>query len=450
MKWQKAIGKKERKNKKMKYNLEYVNSEKIAQTMTDGMADDRLCLWVPDWLQDEEEKEYFVLRNKGTRENEKWEELYHFTAEYMREKCCYAISQDGKTALAGYVAKKGVVCYECESGKVLWNNKKIKKTHKMRFNNFDSDIIEVINKNLEITYLDKHTGEIIEEEKIGQVRQVLNWMRSSQNGRYLIGADTVSVRDKAIYTVYDTETKMVKGRFAAQNHVGSSSFDVTDDGEFAVCSAYTRQGVSLIKVDTGEVIWTQKKVKYISSVSFHRGKVVVHSQNNGIYFLRINDGELDSLKNDEKIYFNPYGKDILFCEENIAKVGKKRIQSPSFAFLQAVGLPNGVVLNPVGEGLMLYDYTGNLIWENKDIEIGHLVYQEEENALYGFNSTWGTEEIVVISGEDGQILSELAIEDYAVVFIGNRKTLLCNTGKMYDVSKDGIKEKAEVFQFTVV
>lgn len=193
-----------------------------------------------------------------------------------------------------------------------------------------------------------------------------------------------------------------------------------------------------------------KKVKYISSVSFHRGKIVVHSQYNGIYFLNINDGEIDSHKNGEEIYFNPYGKDILLCEENIAKVGKKRIQSPSFAFLQAVGLPNGVVLNPVGEGLMLYDYTGNLIWENKDIEIGHILYQEEENALYGFNNIWGTEKISVISVEDGQMISKLAIEDYAVVFIGNRKTYLCNTGKIYDVSKDGVKEKAEVFQFTVV
>lgn len=155
--------------------------------------------------------------------------------------------------------KKGVVCYECESGNIVWNNKKIKRIHKLRFNNFDFDIIQVISNKLEITYLDKHTGEILEEEKIGQVRQVLNWMRCSLNGRYLIGADTVSVRDKAIYTVYDIETKMVKGRFAAQNHVGSSSFDVTDDGKFAVCSAYKRQGVSLIKVDTDEVIWTQKR-----------------------------------------------------------------------------------------------------------------------------------------------------------------------------------------------
>lgn len=191
-------------------------------------------------------------------------------------------------------------------------------------------------------------------------------------------------------------------------------------------------------------------MKYISSVSFHKGKVVVCSQYNGIYFLNIHDGETDSHKYDEEIYFNPYGKDILLCEKNIVKIGNKRIQSTSFAFLQAIGLPNGVVLNPVGKGLMLYDNTGNLIWENKDIEIGHIVYQEEENALYGFNYTRGEQEIGIISAEDGQMISELAIEDFAVAFIGNRKTLLCNTGKMYDVSKDGIKEKAEVFEFTVI
>lgn len=130
-------------------------------------------------------------------------------------------------------------------------------------------------------------------------------------------------------------------------------------------------------------------MKYIRSVSFHEGKVAVHSRNNGIYFLNIHDGEIDSHKNNEKIYFNSYGKDILLCEDNVAKIGNKRIQSPSFAFLQALGIPKGVVLRPVEEGVMLYDNTGNLIWENKDIEIRNLVYQEEENAVYGFNSTRG-------------------------------------------------------------
>lgn len=52
----------------MKYNLEFVDTEKIAQTMTNGMADYKLFLWVPEWLQDAEEKEYFVLKNTGTRE----------------------------------------------------------------------------------------------------------------------------------------------------------------------------------------------------------------------------------------------------------------------------------------------------------------------------------------------------------------------------------------------
>ena len=99
---------------------------------------------------------------------------------------------------------------------------------------------------------------------------------------------------------------------------------------------------------------------------------------------------------------------------------------------------------------MLYDNTGSLIWENNNIEIADIVYQEEENAIYGFNSIRGEGKIGIISAEDGQMISELAIDDYACAFIGDHKTLLCNTGKMYDVSKDNIKEKAEVFKFTVV
>lgn len=41
----------------MNYDLESVDIQKLAQSMTNGMADDKYFLWVPDWLQDAEEKE---------------------------------------------------------------------------------------------------------------------------------------------------------------------------------------------------------------------------------------------------------------------------------------------------------------------------------------------------------------------------------------------------------
>lgn len=436
----------------MRYNLEDISSlEIIARSMTDGMADHRLYLWVPEFLQDEEEKEFLVLKNTGTREQVNYEELYHFTAEYIRNKCCYALSQDGKFALAGYAAKKGVICYECESGKILWDNKKIKKIIRIRFNNFDSNIIEVINDKLEITYLDKQTGEILENDRIKQVRQVVNWMHPSKNGKYLITADPVSNKDKAIYTVYDTETGMVKGRFVAQNQLNVSTFDVTNDGQYAVCSAHQRQGVSFIKVETGEVIWTQKKVKKISKVYFDKEdeKIAVCCQYDGTYFLYIHSGEIAFHDYSEEIYVNTYGKDIRFCERNIAKIGRKQIESPSFAFLEAIGTPKGVVLNPVGEGVMLYDYEGNVLWENKNIEIGRIVYQEEDNTICGLVSTYDGKKIVILSAEDGKIVSELAIDNFPCTFIHHNKTLLCNTGKMYDVSQNNIRKKTEVFEFLV-
>ena len=41
--------------------------------MTDGIADDRWFLWVPDWLEDGAEKDYLVLLNHGDRINKEFE-----------------------------------------------------------------------------------------------------------------------------------------------------------------------------------------------------------------------------------------------------------------------------------------------------------------------------------------------------------------------------------------
>ena len=256
----------------MDYDLKFVGLQKLAQSFTDGIADDKYYLWVPDWLQDAVDKEYQVLVNIGDRINKEFQIVYQFKADYVRNKCSFAISRDGKTVVAGYAAKKGIICYDCESGKVLWNNPKIKKIEKVRFNNFEPDIIEVLSDKLEFTYLDKQTGQVLEDEQVKKVRQVINWMRASKNGRYLLTADTLSSKDKANYTIYDTENGSVMGRFVAQSQVNEKTFDITDDGEFAVASAYQRLGISLIKVSTGEVLWTQKKTKKIHKVYFDKAE----------------------------------------------------------------------------------------------------------------------------------------------------------------------------------
>ncbi len=444
-----------------KYNLKLDYQFALAQSMTDGMADCRYFLWVPDWREDAEEKEYLVILNTGDRINKEFEIIYQFKAEYASKKCCFAISRDGKTALAGYAANKGVICYDCESGEVLWNNPKIKRIDKVRFNNFDENIIEVLNSKQEFTYLNKQTGAVLEPDKAQKVRQVINWMRASKNGKYLMTSDYLSGKDKAKYTVYDTETKEIKGRFVAQCHVGDSSFDVTNDGEWAVCSTYQKQGVSLVKVSNGEVLWTQKELVKVTSVSFDKTdeKILVRCQYDGVYFINIQNGEIENRESGENLYLNDYGEEILFLWNKIAQFGENRIECPSFAWKDALGIKNGVLLLPAGkEGLMLYDYDGKLIWKNSEL-LGRIAYLEDEDMICTF---WSESysgkvsegiltiaKIMLASAKDGKIVSQVDIPESGRAVIHNSKTVLCNTGKMYDISNGSIKEIEAPFEFVV-
>ncbi len=433
----------------------------LAESITDGTADGRYFLWIPEWTVDAEEKEYLVILNTGDKIHEEFDIIYQFKAEYTSKKCCFAISKDGKTAAAGYAAKKGVICYDCESGEVLWNNPKIKKIAKVRFNNFDENIIEVLSDKLAITYLDKQTGEVLEPERAQKVRQVINWMRASKNGKYLITSDYLSGKYKSNYTVYDTETKEIKGRFVAQSQVGNSSFDITNDGELAVCAAYQKQGVSLIKVSTGEVLWTQNALMNVTSVCFDKTdeKILACCQHEGIYFINIQNGAKETRVKGEELYLNDFGEDILFLRDKIAEFGEHSIESPSFAWKDAVGIKDGVLLLPAGkEGLMLYDYDGNLIWKNKEL-LGSIAYLEDEDMVCTF---WCEEytgkvsegiitigKIIIASAKDGQIVSQVDIPECGCAFIHNKKTVVCNTGKMYDISNGSIKEREEIFEFVV-
>lgn len=444
-----------------KYDLSIDYQFAVAQSLTNGMADCRYFLFVPEWAEDAEEKEYYVILNKGTRLAKEFEVVYQFKAEYISKKCSFAISKDGKTVLAGYAANKGVICYDCESGEVLWNNPKIKRIDKVRFNNFDDNIIEVLNNKLVFTYLDKQTGEVLEPDKVKKVRQVINHMRASKNGKYLMTADRLSSKDKANYTVYDTETKEFKGRFVAQSQINPNSFDISNDGELAVCSSYQKQGVSLIRVSTGEEIWGKKEITYVNSVSFDKtdDRIIVECHYGGIYFLNVQDGEIITRESGEELWLNDYGEDIWFLKDKIAKFGEHCVKCPSFAWRSAVGTKDGVLLMPVAnEGLMLYDYNGNLVWKNDELS-GKVVYLEDKDLVsvywshsYDGNVGEGTlvvGKITIASMKDGQIVASADIFDSIGAVIHNNKTVICSTGKMYDISIGSAKEIEQPFEFLI-
>ncbi len=435
-------------------NNEFKRSEvfDIARSITNGMADYTYYLAVPLIREDGENLDYYVLRNIGDTVEIKYELVYHFNAEYIARKCCFTISRDAKTALIGFAAKKGVVCIDCESGQMLWNNTKIKKIDSIRFNNFDGEIIEVINKDLKFTYLDRTTGQVLDEERIKSIRQVLNKIRSSKNQKYLIACDTLSSRDFGNYTVYDAVTKSKTGSFIAQVGSMEVSFDITNDGRFAACSAYYKEGVSLIEVATGEVLWSQKGISYISALYFDKNdeKIIVQGRNRNVYVLNVQDGHIEEYITAEELFLNKYGEDIRLIDDNTALIGGKKITGPSFAYIQAFGTPNSVVLVPAGNehGLQCYDCSGNLKWKT-DVYIKRLVYREEDKTICGYYNVYNANKIVVLDAENGQVISQKDVNDLMCAFIDDGNTIVCNTGKMYSVSKTAIEEKEEVFEFII-
>ena len=48
------------------------------------------------------------------------------------------------------------------------------------------------------------------------------------------------------------------------------------------------------------------------------------------------------------------------------------------------------------------------------------------------------EQATIASVKDGQIIAAANIPEYACAFIHNNKTVVCNTGKMYDISNGSI------------
>lgn len=140
---------------------------------------------------------------------------------------------------------------------------------------------------------------------------------------------------------------------------------------------------------------------------------------------------------------------IIFLKDKVAKVGNCVIHCPAFSWLNPLGIKAGVVLQPAAQmGVMLYDYEGNKLWENKEL-FGHIAYQENYGYICSYCSVENAGKITIVSAKDGKTIATADIPEYACAFINDNKTLVCNTGKMYDVSSGSIRKIETDFEFVV-
>lgn len=413
-------------------------------------------LVVEDFRVSYPETEYEVYYNENDDE-ENYVLVCKFTFEYIRDKMYFDITNDGKYITIAYGTKKGVFLFSGENGNILWNNSKVKSIKKVKFDKTDN-FIEVIHTKLNSTYLNKENGEVTKDEELTAVRQKISSWVSSQNGKYILATKHQTDRDIARFTLYDGESFAAKSTFLAPFANGGSRCAVSNDGNYAICTAYKTEGMQLINTQDCQVLWERKDISHIQSVCFDKEDNYVYvSNNDGVtYELSVKTGNQTKLITADKFIPNSYGEDICIIDRNLAVIGKKKIKSPNFAWLRAVPAENCVALiSAGGEDMMVYDYNSNLLWKNSNMEINKVFYLTFERLF----AVVTAKEIILMSPNNGKIISSCSLSEersgYDAILADGGRSIITNTyynldGDVYEINNSVVEKSERKFEFKII
>lgn len=454
------------------YDFEYAAFRNLGSSWSvDEGVNNKYLIWVPDY-EESEEKEFYVLENikyTDLEENnyagqyvaeKEYVIKYSFTGPWKKGKTFHAISRNGRYVCAAFTSKYGVRCYDSETSGIRWENKKIKNIETIKFNRFTDYILEVWNKKAEVTYINVKDGTIISPDEYASIFQQSNYIRTSNNQKYVIIADNLITKEyrNAMYSVYEFATNKLIGRFF-EIFSSNTDFAMTNDGRYAFVSEYERYGVSMVDISTGETIWNNSAVTHIRKIVIREeeNEIIAIGNNRANKVLEWNTGAIKTNNYAEfgNIFTNKYGKDIVI-DQNIAFIGygadAVAVKSPSFAYTYALGTPHGFAVNATGdEGcLQFYDYNGSLLWENKEVRVSKLAYVEKLDVICGYNMAQDIRKIWLIAINDGSIHKGIDAENCVEAFFDHDSKLLCSTGLIYDILQDDIVKEKDSFRFGII
>lgn len=407
----------------------------------------------PDWDfdTDNDEMEFTLYEMKSDFKAKSV--ICTFTAPYRRNGMTYDVSEDGKHLLVNYKTKYGMIMYLTATGEVLWQNKKIKKVQTVRFNQANPNILEIIKDDLDIVYLHSTTGEpVLENEKMNIIQKVNDFYVSFHRKKLLTVDCSCTDRPKAIFTVYDCKTQKIDGRFVGPYTTGGSRAAVTDDGKYAACAAYQKEGFSLIDVDSGETMWHNKSITRIQNVQFSKdeSQVIITNNDGKVSFFDIKDGKnIHSLQRNA-YYVNIYDADIEQIGERKLKKEKKSYVTTNGKCFKVICTKHGILARCISENFF-FDYTGKLLWQSE--RSGTIAYIEEYDTIqccvYDESKISPEPELLVISVKDGTILKRFNLStpnDSPVIHIENN--ILCRNGAIYDINGNE-PIKTGIFHFRI-
>ena len=260
----------------------------------------------------------------------------------------------------------------------------------------------------------------------------------SRNGRYYLAVGGIG-GNTGTASMYSSDGRLVISAEMTAFTVGGSRAAVSDSGEMFATAAYSHNGIDLRDKD-GRLIWNTKTVRKVQCLCFDKDEthliVCNGDETPHAYYISISDPSDVRRIAAENVICDPYGEDIVFksgSKGSHVMINGKKIESPTFGYLAAIGTPVGIAVSPVSDDPRMYNRSGELLWVSPIVSSGrsrHILRFAYLNGIL-FALTRDSE-IYMIDEKTGSILG-IAGQN-AVCILENGSSYLTVSGDIVKIS----------------
>lgn len=265
-------------------------------------------------------------------------------------------------------------------------------------------------------------------------------IQTSNNGEFLLVAEF----EKNI-AAYEVSTRKKLGEYSTHYTLGKRMC-ISNSGKLFAAAAFSRFGVSLYDVTSGDVLWTNKGIKKIGSICFSSddSHLIVVSTDWEMYTLSLEDGSVIEKEAGVDDFYP--GKDIEVRRTGSGKLKWNSLRvDPEKRILCLCSGKDKVFGSVFRGGLLCYSSEGKLLWseENKPEEhYIHLAYCSEYDYVLCFGLKIGEKRkkpylfLDVYAAETGALVYTSEIGTIAHTYSDSERIIIDVTGKVFEVGKD--------------
>lgn len=276
------------------------------------------------------------------------------------------------------------------------------------------------------------------------------YIKASNNGKFLLVAEFQN--NIAAFEVSSGEKL---GEYSTK-YSGERRMCISNDGRLFAEAAYSRFGVSLHDIESGKILWTNKKIKKIGPICFSSddSKLIVVSSDWEMYTLSLEDGSIIDTEPGVDDFYPGTDIDVRKTGSGNLKWNELRID-PEKRILRLCSGKNKVFCSVFRGGLLCFSSNGELLWaaENKPEEhYTHLAYCSEYDYVLCFGYKFGEKRkkpyffLDVYSAENGELAYSSDIGTEAHEYSDAERIIIDVTGKVFEVGKESCVPSARRFK----